>query len=409
MKKPTPRKTAVKPGSRRDAEPSLLEAAESAAAARRTKEHSPARALLAQSKLIVVKVGTAVLTGGANELDRAWMHDLASILAAMVAEGRRTILVSSGAIGTGVGVLKLPKRPADVPALQAAAAAGQPRLMSLWSEAFSVRKLPVAQILLSRADFDSRERFLNIRNCITTLHELGGVPIVNENDTVATDEISLGDNDVLGAKLAVATRAEALVILTSVGGVLDASGAIVPEVENADSLIPFIRKDKTGQGRGGMQTKVEAARIATAGGVVTVVAPGRPADSLARVAAGEPVGTCIGIGPGKGAASARRGWIGLAATPAGAVDIDDGAARALRERGASLLAKGVVGVTGRFEVGDVIQLRDLGGREIARGLSNLAADELRAVLGRDSREFESILGRQVHQEVVHRDNLLLKK
>lgn len=390
------------------AEPDLIDLAEA-----RAKGVSAGRAQFAAAKLIVVKVGTAVLTGGTKELDRAWMHDLAAELSAMVRAGKRVILVSSGAIGTGVGVLGLAKRPTDVPALQAAAAAGQPKLMNLWGEAFGVRGVPVAQILLSRADFDSRERFLNIRNCITTLHELGGVPIVNENDTVATEEISLGDNDVLAAKIAVAAKAEALVIITGVGGVMDADGTIIPEVDRAEELMRFIRAEMSGQGRGGMRTKVEAARIATASGVVTIIAPGRTRDQagglLRRLEDGEAIGTCVGVGPGKAGAAGKRGWIGLAATPTGAVDVDEGAAKALRERGASLLAKGVVGVTGRFEVGDVIQIRDLGGREVARGLTNLSADELRAVSGKDSREFEKLLGRRVHEEVVHRDNLAVTK
>lgn len=366
-----------------------------------------ARGSIAAARSVVVKVGTQALTGGADQLDRAYMHDLAANIAAERGQGRRMLLVSSGAIGAGMGLLGMERRPADVASLQAAASAGQPLLMSLWREAFALRRVPVGQILLGRADFDNRRRFLNIRNCVNRLHALGAVPIINENDTVATEEISLGDNDVLAAKVAVAARADALVILTTTAGVLDGDGAVIGDAPDAAALIPHIRPGTSAQGRGGIATKIEAARIAGEGGLPTVIAPARPAEGLSAILRGRRVGTCV-----FGAASrarARRQWVALAATPAGAIEIDEGAARALAGRNASLLSRGVTGVMGRFEVGDVVLLRGPGGAEVARGLTNLTSEEIRAVMGKPSSDMGALLGRQVYEEVVHRDNLAVTK
>jgi len=359
------------------------------------------------ARRIVVKIGTAVLTGGGTEINRAYVHDLAAQIATIRASGRSVLIVSSGAVGAGVGALGLPGRPTDLAQLQAAAATGQPLLMSIWREAFAVRGTPVSQILLSRTDFDSRRRFLNIRNCVHALHQMGAVPIVNENDTVATEEISLGDNDVLAAKLAVAVQAEALIILTTGPGVLDAADELVLEAPDAEHLKQYIRPMKTSQGRGGMATKLEAARIAMQIGVTTVIAPGRPVEGFSKVMQGERIGTCIGGGASR--RTGKREWISLSATPAGTVQIDAGAAAAVCSRGASLLAKGVVAITGRFEVGDVLSIRDQSGNELARGLANLSSEEVRAVMGLESTEFAKILGRQTHEEVVHRNNLVLAK
>ena len=361
------------------------------------------RPAIAGASLIVVKVGTAVLTGGSERLDRAFMHDLASQVAALVAEGRRVILVSSGAVGAGLGAMALPGRPSDVTELQAAAAAGQPLLMSQWHEAFGVRGLGVAQILVGRADFDSRERFLNIRNCLGCLNDHRIVPIVNENDSVATEEISLGDNDILAAKLASAMRADLLVILTTVAGVETSTGQVLDRAEDAERLVQLIRTERSAQGRGGMRTKIEAARIATRSGTPTIIGPGRPPGSLASMLAGESLGTLI---LGREARHAgRRLWIAMTATPVGAVTVDAGAAGAITQRGASLLAKGVTRFTGRFGVGDVVSIVDASGAEIARGLTNFTSEELAIVKGRASSEFEALLGRQAHDEIIHRDNM----
>lgn len=364
-----------------------------------------ARPSISSARTVVLKVGTAVLTGGGAGIDRVYLSELSGLVARVRAMGRRVLIVSSGAVGAGIGVLGMSSRPTGVARLQAAAAAGQPLLMSLWREAFGARSIPVAQVLLGRDDLDSRERFLNIRNCVSALIELGAVPIVNENDTVATEEISLGDNDVLAARLAVAAHADALVILTTGPGVLDERDQVVAESADAESLMRLVRPMKTTQGRGGMATKIEAARIASLAGLATVIGPGRPAAGVAGLLAGEAVGTLVR--PGESRHAGRRKWIALGATPSGSVVIDAGAARAVVERGASLLAKGVVRVEGRFEVGEVVSIRAVDGREVARGLANLSSDEARLVMGRDSSEFEALLSRQSHEEFVHRDNLVL--
>lgn len=364
------------------------------------------RAQAIGARTVVVKLGSAVLTGGGPVLDRAYLYDIAAQIGRARAGGRRLIVVSSGAVAAGLAPLGLSARPSDVAGQQAAAAAGQPLLMSLWGEALSVRGTPAAQVLLSRADFDSRDRFLNIRNCLTRLLEMGAVPVVNENDTVATEEISLGDNDLLSAKIAAAVQADLLVILTGVGGVLDESGRVIAHALGADSLSRFVRAEKSTQGRGGMASKLAAARAAGLKGSSVVIAPGRPAESLGRVLAGETVGTLI-TPPAEARVAGRRLWIGVGVTPSGSVSVDAGAERALRERGASLLARGVTSVAGAFEVGDVVTVVSAGGSEIARGLINFSSAEAARIVGLESSRFEDVLGRQAHEEVIHRDNLVL--
>lgn len=367
--------------------------------------HAAARERLGEAERLVVKLGTAVLTGGQGSLDRALFHAVAAEVKALRESGKDLLLVSSGAVGAGMGALGLAHRPHDVAALQASAAVGQPLLMSLWGEAFAAQGLTVAQLLVGRDDFDARDRYLNIRNCVSHLHDVGAVPIVNENDTVATQEISLGDNDVLAARLAVALQAQALVILTTAEGVLDGAGAVVGYAEDAESLRGLVRSDMTTQGKGGMATKVEAARVAAMGGVMTVIASGRPASNLGAVARGEPVGTLVA--PGARRHGGRRSWIALSATPAGRIRVDEGAVRALRERNASLLARGVTACEGAFEAGDVVAIVSPFGGEVARGLVNFSGDEVRRIAGKASEAFAEILGREAHAEVVHRDNLTL--
>lgn len=358
-----------------------------------------------RARSLVIKVGSAVLTGGNDRLDTAYMHELARVIASLRTEQRRIIVVTSGAVAAGLSGMGLSRRPADLASLQAAASVGQPLLMDRWSEAFATTETTIAQILVNRQDFDHRARYLNIRNCILRLHEANAIPLVNENDAVATEEISLGDNDVLAAKLAAAVRAEALIILTTARGVEDPSGSVVDTVNDPDTLVQHIRPEKSTQGRGGMVTKIEAARIASLGGCSTCIAPGRPPSTLTQLLAGEPVGTCIASPLARHAG--RRLWIAHTATPVGVLTIDDGAANAITNRNASLLAKGIRGITGKFEAGDVVSIQDLNTREIARGLVNFTSDQLRVIAGRDSREFEAILGRRTHEEAIHRDNLAL--
>lgn len=364
-----------------------------------------ARPHIAEARRIVVKLGSAVLTGGAPRPDAAFIHDTAAHLSSARERGVEVILVSSGAVAAGLGEMGLATRPHDVAELQAAAALGQPNLIALWRQAFALRNTRAAQMLLSRADFDARDRFLNIRNCITHLLAHDAVPVINENDSVATEEISLGDNDVLAAKLSVAARADALLLLTTAPGVEDDQGAVVDEARSAADLAALVRPATSAQGRGGMATKLEAARIASAAGIPTIIAPGRPAQTLSAILSGDQIGTCIA--PTNTPHAGRRAWIATAATPSGAIEIDDGAARALRTGGASLLAKGITAVQGSFAPGDPVRIVTRDGAEVARGLTNLASREAHAVMGRPSDEHEAILGRQAHEEVVHRDNMTL--
>lgn len=366
------------------------------------------RSDVAGARVIVVKLGTALVTGAGSQLDHAYMHDVAAALGRVIETGRRIVVVSSGAVGAGApALLGTTERPTGMRELQAAAAVGQPLLMSMWREAFAAASRPVAQVLVGRGDFDARGRFLNIHNCIACLLDRGVVPIVNENDTVATEEMSLGDNDVLAARLASCVRADMVAILTSAPGVERADGTVVGEAQSAVELAGLVRTDKTGQGRGGMRTKVEAARIAGAAGIITIIGPGRPVDRIEALLTGEPIGTVVRAGADR--MDARRRWIALGATPAGQIALDGGAARAVVERGASLLAKGITGVQGSFGAGAVVGLHSADGAEIARGLTNLSSDEIRLVAGRASKDFEAVLGRRAHAEVVHRDNLALSE
>jgi glutamate 5-kinase len=364
--------------------------------------------VLPAARRVVVKVGTQLITEGDDEtvrIDARVVGEIARQVSELTARGVEVTLVSSGAIGCGCAELGLDKKPRDVAEQQAVAAIGQRRLLTYWADAFSPHGLGVGQVLLTRSDFDDRVRFLNIRNCIAQLHALRCVPILNENDTVAVDEIRFGDNDLLAALTCNALRADALVLLTVVSGLLNEAGEVIDLVE---SVVDFasLTRGKSKWGTGGMSTKLEAARLVTEAGEVAVIASGREPDVLVRVLSGEAgVGTVVM--PAQRKLDSRARWIGLTARPAGSVTINDGAADVLRKRGKSLLAVGVTEVTGRFERGEVLLIRDGQGREVARGLTNYAADELRLIMGKKTNQFEKILGRQAYAEVIHCDNMVV--
>ncbi|MCE9589868.1 MAG: glutamate 5-kinase [Planctomycetes bacterium] len=360
---------------------------------------------LAPARRVVVKLGTQLLTAQAGGLDTAFMSDMAGQIARLRGRGVEVTLVSSGAIGAGCAELNLKSRPRDVAEQQAVAAVGQRRLMTHWHEAFAQHGLRVAQLLLTRSDFDDRPRFLNIRNCVGHLHSIGCVPIVNENDTVAVEEIRFGDNDLLAALMCNAVHADALVILSVVDGLLDADGQRIDVVENVRNATALDRKEKSKLGSGGMTTKLEAARLVTDAGEAAVVAHGRTADVLNLIFTAQPVGTLFA--PAARKLASRDRWIGMTGRPAGVITVDEGASSALRQRGKSLLASGIKEVTGRFESGAIVLIRDAGGNDVARGLTNYSAEEARLIMGRKSSQFEGILGRTAFAEVVHRDNLVL--
>ncbi len=360
---------------------------------------------LTAARQVVVKLGTQLLTAAGGGLDEGYIADIAKQVAALQKKGYTVTLVSSGSIGAGCAELGRARPPTDVADAQAIAAIGQRRLMTAWHDAFAPYGLGVGQVLLTRSDFDDRGRFLNIRNCVAHLHTLKCVPVLNENDTVAVDEIRFGDNDLLAALMCNALRADALLLLTVVDGLLDRDGEIVEKVDSVIDHLSMARQGKSKWGSGGMQSKLEAARLVMEAGEVAVIASGREPDVLSRVLGGEKLGTVFT--PAAKKLDARSRWIGLTARPAGTVTIDDGAAAALTQRNKSLLATGITALTGRFERGDVLLIRDPNGREVGRGLSNYTSEELRLILGKKSNQFAKILGKPGYAEVIHRDNLVV--
>jgi glutamate 5-kinase len=316
-------------------------------------------------------------------------------------------IVSSGAIGAGLRELNISRRPTDLAKLQAIAAVGQRRLMDIWADAFEPFKLPVAQILLTRQDIDDRKRFLNARNTIHAAQELGTVPIINENDTISTDElvkITFGDNDILAALVASALRADLLVLLTVVDGITDSAGLRLPLVDDIQVAERFLRAEKTPMGKGGMSSKLLAARTVTDCGEAMIVADGRTPDVLARLLSGEDLGTMFL--PSTRRRGGRGRWIGSARV-AGRIIIDDGAAAALTQKNRSLLPAGIVRVEGDFDRGDVVAIVTVTGAVVARGLTNYASPDIALIRGKKSAEVRQLLKERAYDEVVHRDNMVI--
>jgi glutamate 5-kinase len=358
-------------------------------------------------RMAVVKLGTQLLSDGEGRLDTAFIGRMAAQVAQLQKRGVKVTIVSSGAIGAGLRELNLLKRPTDLAKLQAVAAVGQRRLMDVWAAAFEGHGFKVGQILLTRDDIDHRSRFLNLRNTIHAIHELGGIPIINENDTVSTDElvkISFGDNDILAALVAHALRADLLVLLTVVDGILDARGKSVRLVESVHAARELVRVEKSALGKGGMNSKVEAARMVTDSGEVMVVANGRSEHILTSILDGHEVGTLF-IPAGRKMSSRNR-WIG-SARPAGTIVVDDGCARAVAGQNRSLLPAGILKVEGDFDRGDVVAIQATDGRVLARGLSNYSAADVDKLRGKKTSEVRSQLHEAAYDEVVHRDNLVV--
>jgi len=360
----------------------------------------------------VVKVGTRVLTGPDGTLDSDRIDHLAEQICQVVAGGRKVALVSSGAVGAGMGQLGWKKRPDNLRQLQAAAAVGQAYLIRAYDEGLRRHGRHAAQLLLTHEDFDSRPRYLNMRNTLHALFECDAVPIINENDTTSVDEIKFGDNDRLAAMVTNLLQAPLLVILSVVDGLYrgDPAGAagheVVPLVTQIDDqVLGLAGESRSTLGTGGMQSKLAAARLVTQAGGSVIIASGKQAEPLTRILAGEPVGTLF---LAHGATHrARKRWIGLTARPRGYYVVDAGARRALESGPKSLLAIGIVEVAGDFEKGDVVGIRDTSGQEFARGLTNYATADARRIRGLRTQEARSALGSATHDEVVHRDNLML--
>jgi glutamate 5-kinase len=374
-------------------------------------QDSARRELIDQALMVVVKVGTNVLTFDDGRLAPERLQALADQLQRLRAAGRQVVLVSSGAIGAGMGRLSLPERPTDLPRLQASAAVGQSFLMRAYQECLDKHGVTAAQILLTAGDFDSRGRYLNVRNTILALFEWNVLPIINENDTVSVAEIRFGDNDHLAAMVTNLLRAQLLVLLTNVDGLYDgdprspASKKIdtVPVIDGA--IMDLAGGSKSTLGTGGMRSKLRAARLATAAGESVIMANGALPGVLDAIFACEPVGTFF-LAHGSSMPSWKR-WLGYTARPKGKFLVDGGARLAVEKRGRSLLPIGVVDVHGEFEKGDVVSLCDLDGREFARGLTNYPSTDASKILGMRTEQIAEILGNVAYEEIVHRDNLVV--
>jgi glutamate 5-kinase len=367
--------------------------------------------IAAAAGTIVVKVGTRVLTRDDGSLDESRIEALAEQLHLLMQTGRKVVLVSSGAVASGMGRLGLTERPKDLAKLQAVAAVGQSCLVQSYDRIFRTLGRPAAQVLLTADELDERPRYLNVRNTLLTLLEYGAVPIINENDTVSTEELetTFGDNDRLAAMVTNLIRAPLLVLLSDVLGLYDGDprepgSKLISTVTKLDeSIFGLVRDKKTGLSKGGMASKLNAARMATLAGENVIITSGRDFSVLGRIAAGEEVGTLF-VAQGQAITSWKR-WIGFTAQPRGTLVVDEGARRAVESTGRSLLAIGVVDVQGDFTKGDVVALRDKSGAEFARGLTNYSAAEVLRIKGLKTDAIAAALGHCPYQEVIHRDNM----
>jgi len=368
--------------------------------------------VVAGAQRIVVKVGSSLVTNDGQGLDRAAIARWAAQISALRAAGRQIVLVSSGAIAEGMQRLGWAKRPQAVHELQAAAAVGQMGLAQCYETCFREHGVATAQVLLTHSDTADRQRYLNARSTLRTLLDLGVIPVINENDTVITDEIKFGDNDTLGSLVTNLVEADVLVILTDQQGLFDADPRRVPGarfIRHAEAGDPQLERwaGSTGSAisKGGMLTKVLAAKRAARSGAHTVIVSGREPDVLTRLAAGEQIGTelvtkTVGV-------AARKQWMADHLTVVGRLTLDTGAVRALTEDGKSLLPIGVTAVSGEFERGEVVAIDTPDGREIGRGLVNYAASETRLIMRKPSSDIEALLGYVDEPELIHRDNLVL--
>jgi len=346
---------------------------------------------------LVIKIGTGVLTDGRKQIDPAQLEQLVAQVAAQHKAGKEIVLVTSGAVGAGMGALGYEKRPHELAELQACAAVGQSRLMSNYAELFAKQDLHVAQVLLTHEDLEHHERHLNARNTLVTLLAHGVIPIINENDAVSFTEIKFGDNDKLSALVASLLPADLLVILTTVDGVVEnfgkANPKTIPVIEKIDRTIESLAGGTTSETAvGGMRSKIEAAKIVVRSGIPLVIASGKKKNVIAKIVGGENEGTLFVAQPDK--LQGRKRWIAFFHHPKGALFVDAGARRALRDGGKSLLPPGVARCEGNFEAGEVIRICDMDGTEFARGIAKFSGEEVRAK-------------KLARVELVHRDDLVI--
>jgi len=366
---------------------------------------------LGRARRIVVKIGSALLVGDSDgRIRRAWLETLAADVAAARGRGQDVVIVTSGAIALGRRRLGLGSGPLRLDESQAAAACGQIHLAHAYEEALGHHDIRVAQVLMTLEDTEARRRYLNALSTVNRLLKLGAVPVVNENDTVATAEIRFGDNDRLAARVAAMISADVLVLLSDIDGFYNAdpkrdpAATLIPEVKAiTDDIAAMAGKAPPGDSSGGMETKLAAARIAVAAGCHMVIANGHHDHPLQRVVDGGPASWFVAAASPR---AARKSWIAGALKPSGAVTVDDGALKALGA-GKSLLPAGVVKVEGRFDKGDAVVVKDAGGREIARGLVAYSCEDARRIAGHKSGEIGDLLGYRGREELIHRDDLVL--
>lgn len=367
---------------------------------------------MAGSRRIVIKVGSSTLACPDGGLDRPLAETLVGQVARLKQDGWQPVLVTSGAIAAGFEALGLPMRPSDMPSLQASASVGQVQVLGMYAALFAAHGITVGQVLLTRHDTKDRQAYLHARNTFERLLTLGAVPVVNENDTVAVDEIRFGDNDTLAALVAVMVGADLVVLLTDIEGLyssdprVDAEAELLEHIsELTEQVLSAAGGAGTEMGSGGMLTKVEAAKVLMKAGIPMVVCDGRRPDVVLGAARGEAVGTYFA--GNTDSIGARKLWIALGHRPCGDIVIDDGAREALTMRGKSLLPAGVVGVTGTFEAGDAVVLRDATGAMIARGLVGISSADLERVKGLTSKQIALEAPDVAGREVVHRDHLVI--
>jgi glutamate 5-kinase len=371
------------------------------------------RSQLGAAQRWVIKIGSSLLTNNGRGLDMQAIHAWVEQMAELHRQGRELVLVSSGAVAAGMSRLGWSRRPRELVALQAAAAVGQMGLIQAYESNFQQHDLHTAQVLLTHDDLVNRTRYLNARSTLRKLVGLGVVPVVNENDTVACDELRFGDNDTLAALVANLVEADLLIILTDQNGVYDrdprcdAGACLIVDAQAGERRLFEVASgdSSSGLGRGGMVTKVRAAELAARSGAATWIAPGREAQILRRMAAGEQLGTVVH--PASGRLVSRKQWLAGQLQARGRLSLDQGAVRVLKESGRSLLPVGVTAVEGAFRRGEVVSCHGPDGAAIARGLVNYSAEEARKIIGQPSERIEQLLGYVDEPELIHRDNLVL--
>jgi len=361
-------------------------------------------------KRIVVKVGTSNLTDERSRLDSKKIGRLVKDIMSLRKNGKEVIIVTSGAIGAGIGKLNLKQRPRDIPMLQATAAVGQNILMRAYEEYFNKYNQTIAQVLLTREDFFNRGRYLNVKNTLSNLLKLNVIPIINENDTVAIEEIKFGDNDNLSALVASNLEADLLLMLSDIDGLYtwdprkSKRAVLIKEVREINSEIEKLGGKATSRGLGGMKTKIQAAKITSNSGISLILINGNEKNVIKRVMSGEEIGT-IFLSTGK--LADREHWIAFVSSVKGIIKVDNGAKKALIERGSSLLPAGIIDLEGNFSADDTVSIVDVNGKEFARGITNYSSSDVRKIKGVQTKDIKKILGKKDHNEVIYRGNLVL--